>query len=47
VKGSIDASGGFRLISEKGTITIDNTFEGILTRKKQEIRVHVGNILFP
>ena len=47
VKGSIDASGGIRLISEKGTITIDNTFEGILTRKKQEIRVHVGNILFP
>ena len=47
VKGTIDASGGIRLISEKGTITIDNTFEGILTRKKQEIRVHVGNILFP
>lgn len=47
VKGTIDASGGIRLISEKGTITIDNTFEGILTRKKQDIRVHVGNMLFP
>ena len=46
VKGTIEASGGFQLISTNETITIDNTFEGILKRKKQDIRVKVGNMLF-
>jgi len=47
VKGSIQATGGIKLISEKGTKTIDSTFEGILKKRKQDIRVQVGTILFP
>mgnify|MGYP006273241137 CR=1 FL=1 len=46
VSGKISASGGIILQSEKGTITIDNTFEGILKREKQRIRVEVGKLLF-
>ncbi len=46
VSGSIDASGGVILTSEDGTITIDNTFEGIIKRKKAQIREHVGKLLF-
>ncbi|MBS3778303.1 MAG: hypothetical protein KGY50_03300, partial [Candidatus Thermoplasmatota archaeon] len=46
VSGETSASGGIILLSEKGTITIDNTFEGILKREKQRIRVEVGKLLF-
>jgi vacuolar-type H+-ATPase subunit E/Vma4 len=47
ISGTVQASGGIILISEKGNLIIDNTFEGILTRRKQEIRVQVGKLLFP
>jgi len=47
VIGTIHGSGGIMLRSEDGKITIDNTFEGILKRKKDEIRIKVGKILFP
>jgi V/A-type H+/Na+-transporting ATPase subunit E len=46
VTGKTDATGGIILQSKDGTITIDNTFEGILKREKQEIRVKVGKLLF-
>ena len=46
VSGNIEASGGIVLVSKDESRTIDNTFEGILKRKKQEIRVEVGSILF-
>ena len=46
VKGNVEASGGVILVSEDGHITIDNTFEGILKRKKESIRVQVGKLLF-
>lgn len=46
VTGETGASGGVILQSEQGTITIDNTFEGILKREKQRIRVTVGQLLF-
>ena len=46
VSGTIHASGGIKLVSEDGKITVDNTFEGILKRRKEEIRVKVGKMLF-
>ena len=46
VTGTIDATGGIVLLSENGTITIDNTFDGILKREKQDIRVKIGTLLF-
>lgn len=38
--------GGMIIQSKDGKLTIDNTFEGILQRKKHEIRTEVGKILF-
>ncbi|MCJ7697737.1 MAG: V-type ATP synthase subunit E, partial [Thermoplasmata archaeon] len=46
VKGIIAASGGVILQSEDGKIAIDNTFEGILKRKRNTIRIEVGQLLF-
>lgn len=46
VTGAIEASGGVILKSVDGGITLDNTFEGILKRKKDEIRIKVGKLLF-
>ena len=46
VSGETGATGGVILQSEHGTVTIDNTFEGILKREKQRIRVKVGQLLF-
>jgi V/A-type H+-transporting ATPase subunit E len=47
VQGSIPSIGGIILQSQDGKITIDNTFERILDRKKDELRIHVGKLLFP
>jgi V/A-type H+-transporting ATPase subunit E len=47
VQGSIQSIGGIILQSQDGKITIDNTFERILDRKKDELRIHVGKLLFP
>jgi V/A-type H+-transporting ATPase subunit E len=38
--------GGMIIQSKDEKLTIDNTFEGILQRKKHEIRTEVGKILF-
>ena len=46
VTGNIDASGGIILKSGDGQITLDNTFNGILERKKDRIRIKVGKLLF-
>ena len=46
VTGTVEASGGVILKSGDGGITLDNTFEGILKRKKDEIRIKVGKLLF-
>jgi V/A-type H+-transporting ATPase subunit E len=46
VKGTIDSYGGIMLISEDGRINVDNTFEGIMKRKKDIIRIQVGKLLF-
>ena len=46
ITGNIEVSGGVILKSSDGKITLDNTFEGILDRKKDEIRRRVGKLLF-
>jgi len=46
VQGTIEAAGGIILKSSDGRITVDNTFDGILKREKDEIRIKVGKLLF-
>lgn len=46
IKGSIKAIGGVILESDNGQVRIDDTFEGIITRKKDKIRVKIGKLLF-
>ena len=46
VVGTQQAIGGMIIQSKDGKLTIDNTFEGILQRKKHQIRTEVGKILF-
>ncbi len=46
VKGYINAIGGVVLQSLDGNMRVDNTFEGILERKKPVIRTIIGKILF-
>lgn len=47
VAGPVDAVGGFVVVSNDERIKLNNTFEGIINRKKDKIRVTVGKILFP
>ncbi|RLF42374.1 MAG: hypothetical protein DRN12_00420 [Thermoplasmata archaeon] len=46
VKGRIEAIGGVILQSKDGSKRIDNTFEGVLSRRKPVIRTIIGKILF-
>lgn len=46
VMGTIESSGGILIKSQDGRITLDYTFDGILKRKKDEIRRKVGKLLF-
>jgi vacuolar-type H+-ATPase subunit E/Vma4 len=46
VTGNVESSGSVKLISSDGRVTLDNTFDGILKRKKNEIRIEVGRLLF-
>jgi len=46
VTDKIEATGGIILKSINGKITLDNTFEGILNREKERIRIKVGKLLF-
>lgn len=47
VIGTVEATGGIIVKSNDGRITLDHTFDGILKRKKDEIRRKVGKLLFP
>lgn len=46
ITGTIDSSGGVILKSADGKVTLDHTFDGILKREKEKIRVNVGKLLF-
>ena len=46
VIGTIDALGGFVATSRDERIKLNNTFESIIDRNKDELRVKVGKILF-
>ena len=47
ISGSVEASGGIILQSVDGKVVLDHTFDGILKRKKNEMRIKVGMLLFP
>lgn len=46
VMGKIESCGGFVLKSVDGKIILDYTFDGILKREKDKIRIKVGKLLF-
>ena len=46
VGGMHEASGGVVIKSADGKVTLDNTFDGILKREKNKIRIKVGKLLF-
>jgi V/A-type H+-transporting ATPase subunit E len=46
VVGNVETAGGIIIKSNDGRITLDHTFDGILKRKKEEIRRKVGKLLF-
>ncbi|MGF3554864.1 MAG: V-type ATP synthase subunit E [Thermoplasmatota archaeon] len=46
VIGNIESSGGVLLISADNKITLDYTFEGIMKREKDKIRIKIGKFLF-
>ena len=46
VVGNVESSGGVVLTSSDGRVTLDHTFDGILKREKDKIRIKVGKLLF-
>jgi len=46
ITGSVESSGGIILVSSNGRILLDHTFDGILKREKEKIRIKVGKLLF-
>ncbi len=46
ITGSVESSGGIILMSNDGRISLDHTFDGILKREKEKIRIKVGKLLF-
>jgi len=44
--GNVEAAGGVILKSSDGKVTLNNTFDGILKREKNSIRIKVGKLLF-
>ena len=46
VIGSVESSGGIILTTSDERITLDHTFDGILEREKDKIRIKVGKLLF-
>ena len=46
VDGKVESSGGVILKSSDGKILLDHTFEGILKREKNKIRIKIGKLLF-
>lgn len=47
VQDTLESIGGILMQSADGKITIDYTFDRLLNLKKDEIRIHVGTLLFP
>jgi V/A-type H+-transporting ATPase subunit E len=45
--GLVPGLGGFIMESTDGKIVVDNTFNAILERNKEDIRTEVANILYP
>ncbi|HEC94992.1 MAG TPA: hypothetical protein ENI45_03390 [Thermoplasmatales archaeon] len=45
-KQMVKAVGGVIIKSRDGRVTVDNTFEGVLKRKENEIRTEIGRLLF-
>jgi len=46
IAGNIESSGGIILQSNDRRVTLDHTFDGILKREKNKIRIMVGKLLF-
>jgi vacuolar-type H+-ATPase subunit E/Vma4 len=46
VKGMVETSGGIIVTSADNKITLDYTFDSILKREKDKIRIRVGKLLF-
>jgi vacuolar-type H+-ATPase subunit E/Vma4 len=46
VDGKVESSGGVILKSSDGKILLNHTFEGILKREKNKIRIKIGKLLF-
>ena len=46
VDGTVESSGGVVIRSSDGKIILDHTFEGILDREKNKIRIEIGKLLF-
>jgi len=46
VTGPVESCGGIILKSGDGRVALDNTFDGILKREKDKIRIKVGRLLF-
>ena len=46
ISGTIESSGGVVLKSSDGKIMLDHTFDGILKREKNKIRIEIGKLLF-
>ena len=46
ITGKVESAGGVVLISSDGKVTLDHTFDGILKREKDKIRIKVGKLLF-
>ncbi len=46
VEGTIEKAGGIVLQSADGNIVLDYTFDGILKREKDKLRIKVGTLLF-
>lgn len=46
ITGTVESSGGVVLKSADGKVTLDHTFDGILKRERDKIRIKVGKLLF-
>lgn len=46
VNGTVESSGGVVIKSSDGKIILDHTFDGILNREKNKIRIKIGKLLF-
>jgi vacuolar-type H+-ATPase subunit E/Vma4 len=47
ISGNVETAGGVVLKSIDEKITLNHTFDGIIKRKKHDIRIKVGMMLFP